>query len=561
MEVSCLATSIGWDRVHLHIDIKASLIPSSALPLRFRKRKGNAVSGNHPNLTFDLKSAAGTFPLKVVAGSTPGTYRVKVNVTNLRTRHEIPDGTWKIIPVLNGKGCIPVSFDPSHLSQLYNWSRTFLFDSNKQAYVVNFDLSDDDERPELVVRTYYLTRDIAEKKIEHGLKTKVKVWLLKDERQKKLLQLWYRIWHVVVSPPGNRILFTAQQRTQLEGNLLCVRDRLKSRNLDRYIDTKYWYDIKPQSFFARMKNNFRLARLIAISDIVLLDDYCSLLDSIDPDPTTVIAQLWHAGYGFKAVGFSRFGRYGSPQLDSGHRKYTYAICGAASLQPVYAEVFGIEQKAVLATGLPRIDQFLDPDSTTSTIKNFRDSYPQFINKKIILFAPTFRGRGHGDAHYDYSRIDFASLYDWCGANAVVLIRMHPFIKDSPPIPEEYRSRLVDFADYPSTNDLLHVVDILITDYSSIVYEFSLLNRPMLFFAYDEIEYQATRGFHCNYRKLAPGKICNTFSQLLEALTFEDYEFSKVAQYRDRYIDYKDTGSTDRVINQIILPSIQKSGSH
>jgi len=499
--------------------------------------------------------------MKMDAGPTPGTYQVRLNVTNLKSRHEIPDGTWKIIPVLKGKACIPTTFDSARLSQLWEKSRTFLFDGNKQAYVVNFDLSDDDERPELVIRTYYFNRAITEKPTAHGLKAKLKALLLKNGRDKKLLQLWYNFWRVVSPPPGNRILFAAQQRTQLEGNLLCVRDRLHARGLDHRLDIREWCDTKRKSFIVRMKKSMRLAHLMATSDIVLLDDYCQVLDAITPDPKTVVVQLWHAGYGFKAVGFSRFGRYGSPQLTSGHRKYTYAICGSTSLQPVYAEVFGIEQKAILPTGLPRIDTFLDPDNEAAVRAKFTEDYPEFIGKRIVLFAPTFRGRGHNDAHYDYSKIDFAGLYDWCGDDTVVLFRMHPFIKGNPPIPEEYRNRLIDFASYPSTNDLLHVVDVMITDYSSIVYEFSLLNRPMLFFAYDEIEYQSTRGFHGNYRNLAPGKVCNTFNQLLEALTFGDYEFEKVAKYRNRYCDHRDTKSTDRVIDQIILPAVQHSAKH
>src|SRR5262249_6453307 len=83
-----------------------------------------------------------------------------------------------------------------------------------------------------------------------------------------------------------------------------------------------------------------------------------------------------------------------------------------------------------------------------------------------LFAPTFRGRGIDDAYYDYSRIDFARLYEMCGETSVVLFRMHHFVTVPVPIPPEYADRLVNYESFPETNDLLHVADVLITDYSS-----------------------------------------------------------------------------------------------
>ncbi|MCL2736399.1 MAG: CDP-glycerol glycerophosphotransferase family protein [Propionibacteriaceae bacterium] len=550
-----MLTSITWDRVHLHIDVKASLIQPSKIPHRYKKRKPVAVLGNRPDLSFVLRSPSGTFHLKSVPTGTAGTYRVKINVTNLRERREIPDGTWKLIPMLHGQACLPTAFPADQLSRLRAWSKTFLYDNNTQAYVVNFDLSEDDERPEVVMRTYHLSRTVPPVKVTGGIKTRMKAWWMKNDYDRKLVQFWHDAWRTLTPPPGNRVLLAAQQRTKIDGNLRCVRDQLVARGLGQQLDIQEWCDTNQKGFMVNLKSRLRLAHLMGTSDLVLIDDYCKLLDELNPDPKTVIAQLWHAGYGFKAVGFSRFGMYGSPRLESGHRKYTYTICGSTTLQPIYAEVFGIEQAAVLPTGLPRIDEFLDADRIKGVKESFYRDYPALKGKRIVLFAPTFRGRGHADARYDYSRIDFASLHEWCGPNTVILFRMHPFTKTKPPIPEKYQDKLIDFAAYPSTNDLLHMTDILITDYSSIVYEFSLLNKPMLFFAYDEAEYRATRGFHGNYRKVAPGKVCNTFDELLTSLTFGDFDFEKVAQYRQRYFDYTDTGSTGRVIDRLVLPSL------
>jgi CDP-ribitol ribitolphosphotransferase len=215
-------------------------------------------------------------------------------------------------------------------------------------------------------------------------------------------------------------------------------------------------------------------------------------------------------------------------------------------------VFGIPPEAVIPTGLPRIDTFLDPERADRLKQEFKSDYPQFAGKKVILFAPTFRGRGASSAFYDYSRLDFARLHEACGDEYVVLFRMHHFVPGAPPIPEEFSDRLVDFSHFPDTNDLLHSVDVLITDYSSIVYEFSLLDRPMLFFAYDKDLYSATRGFHRSYEETAPGRICTTMDELVDALKTGDFEEWKIERFRAENFDHIDMSSADRVIDQLIL---------
>jgi len=80
---------------------------------------------------------------------------------------------------------------------------------------------------------------------------------------------------------------------------------------------------------------------------------------IDLSDKTKLIQVWHAGVGFKSVGYARFGFAGPEPYDSCHRKYDYAIVGSKALVPVYAEVFGIDKNKILPYGLPRLDNFLD----------------------------------------------------------------------------------------------------------------------------------------------------------------------------------------------------------
>jgi CDP-ribitol ribitolphosphotransferase len=525
--------AISWERVHLALDIALTGFSGKANTLRF------LLIDDDRELPVNARQIDGE------------RYRIEINVTNLADRRQVPNGTWRIVPVVDDIRLPAATFDLGAADRLDIDSRTFLYDRNRTAYVVGFGISDDDERPEFLMRTYQLFRSAGPSKnpVKKPLGKRVALKVMPRARRRKIAQRFYWTARRLNPPKGDRILFASEMRTSLGGNLARVHDRMIERGLDK----KYTFN---HSFRTPATANrwsaLRLIYLLATSDTVLMDDYFGLLGSLNVSPDTKIIQLWHAGSGFKAVGYSRFGKYGSPKLSNAHRKYTYVITGSKHLVPVYAEAFGIEESAVVPTGLPRIDTFLDEERSQKVKDDFFESYPQFRGKKIVLFAPTFRGKSIGDAHYDYDRIDFAKLHEVCGDKYVVLFRMHHFVPGAPPIPAEYRDRLVDFAAFPDTNDLLHVTDVLVTDYSSVIYEYTLLDKPILFYAYDKDTYSVIRGFHRDYDSVAPGKICVTFDELLKALQDEDFDLSKVETFRRENFDHVDTNSADRVIDWLVV---------
>src|SRR5699024_9053796 len=106
--------------------------------------------------------------------------------------------------------------------------------------------------------------------------------------------------------------------------------------------------------------------------------------------------------------------------------------------------------------------------------------------------------------------------------------------------------------YPDTNDLMLISDVLITDYSSVIYEYSLLERPMIFFAYDLDTYSATRGMHKDYREAAPGNIATTFDELVELIRMPDLSNEMTKEFVKENFDYVDTHNSDRVLDSLIL---------
>ena len=100
--------------------------------------------------------------------------------------------------------------------------------------------------------------------------------------------------------------------------------------------------------------------------------------------------------------------------------------------------------------------------------------------------------------------------------------------------------------------MLYITNILITDYSSNIYDFSLLNRPILFYTFDLEKYELMNKVHRPIREYAPGKICDTFEELLKAIEENDFEMEKLQEYREKNFDIKEKKAADLIIDNLIL---------
>jgi len=351
---------------------------------------------------------------------------------------------------------------------------------------------------------------------------------------------------------GKRILFMSENRTEISANLRAIERRMEERGLmETYTVSHSFRNIFDHKY--SLFSWLRLAVRIARQDVIFVDDYVPIFSLFTLDKKTTLVQTWHAGFGFKAVGYRRFGLAGSPHsYVSCHRKYTYGLVACEGMKEIFSEVWGIPEESMLVSGLPRLDHFGDKDKISAIQKQYYKRFPSFKKKKIVLFGPTYRGTGQKRAFYEFDRIDFAKLYEYCRDNgAVVIFKMHHFIREPVPIPEEYTDLLIELKE-ENINDLFYITDVLITDYSSCFSDFAILQKPMLFYAYDEKMYAATRGIHGPMDKYAPGKICHTFDELITALENEDYASQKSAKtFIDRSVDGGALAS-DIVIDKIIL---------
>ena len=104
-----------------------------------------------------------------------------------------------------------------------------------------------------------------------------------------------------------------------------------------------------------------------------------------------------------------------------------------------------------------------------------------------------------------------------------------------------------------------VSDVLVTDYSSAIYEFSLLGRPMAFFAPDYEAYERERGFYFDYRTGVPGPIFETTDELAALSPRREFDLERVDRFRAASFDVADGRSTRRVTDELIVPSLTRAG--
>jgi CDP-ribitol ribitolphosphotransferase / teichoic acid ribitol-phosphate polymerase len=367
--------------------------------------------------------------------------------------------------------------------------------------------------------------------------------------------LVFAIMKAVARRSGRRILFVSGSRTAPAGNLRIVHDRLVERGLDRDYEIRIllrWRGRDPT-----WRERFAMGWAIARADVILVQgSRMEIVYLVDLDPDVRLIQLWHASGAFKTVRYSRLGKPGGPDPWSRiHRNYTHAIVSSEQDVRFYAEGFGILEAQVIPTGIPQMDRFFDDDARAAAVGAAEAAFPEIAGRMTILFAPTYRdSTSPKDGEYPIELLDYAALHALCvERDAVVIIKMHPFARTDLHIPERFRDRLLDgYRKRIDVNDLLFAVDLLITDYSSIVFEYSTLGRPMLFFAYDLEDYVATRDFYVPFESFVPGRIVRTFPEMLDAIRNDDYQAEKVADFASRHFAHHDSGSTDRVIDQLIL---------
>ncbi len=312
-----------------------------------------------------------------------------------------------------------------------------------------------------------------------------------------------------------------------------------------------------------MKRCLTMLKDMADAKYVFLNEGCNVIGSISMRRETILTQTWHACGAFKKFGFStaqlEFGETGEEMRRYPYYGNTdYVTLSSPNIAWAYEEamMLGGKKECMKATGISRTDVFFKQSYLNKARAHVYECMPEAEGKKVILYAPTFRGHLADASSPD--QLDVPKLMEALGGSYVLVCKHHPFVKHPPEIPAACSGFAKDVTGELSIDELLCVSDICISDYSSLVFEYSLFNRPMIFFAYDLEEYFDWRGFYYDYHELAPGPVFRTNEEIIDYICHvkERFDAARVARFREHFMSACDGHSTERILKLVFGDSLR-----
>ncbi len=366
------------------------------------------------------------------------------------------------------------------------------------------------------------------------------------------------------------VVFLEVRSKTLSDNFKLIKAALEKHNEDgRYTTTTV-------CIMEGLENRALVARsclsaipALATAQFIFVSESSYFLSCLPIRSETTVIQTWHACGAFKRFGYSAVGKgFGTTREDLEkfpvHKNFSYVTVSSPEVVWAYAEAFHMEDKQdrILPIGVSRTDLFFSRKFRERSGEKadwvLRRMAPQLFSKKgkeeprrpkVILYAPTYRGSVSHAISPD--RLDIRLMKKELGGRYILLMNHHPFVKKKmrPAIPEDCRDFAFDMTDTLSIEELLTVADVCITDYSSLVFEYSLFERPLLFFAFDMQEYLDERGFYYPIREMMPGPVCSTTQELTEVLKTPDAEFdlARVRAFKYRFMSGCDGHATARIL--------------
>ncbi|MFJ2576409.1 CDP-glycerol glycerophosphotransferase family protein [Kitasatospora aureofaciens] len=285
-------------------------------------------------------------------------------------------------------------------------------------------------------------------------------------------------------------------------------------------------------------------------------------DFLERRPGQVVVQTWHGSL-LKRIAHDVDNPWLADHgyldaLDRETPHWSLLVSPSPFATPILRRAFRYDGE-ILETGYPRNDLLARADERTAAAVRRRLGIPD--GKRIVLYAPTWREdqqRGDGEGFRLDLRLDLDHARRTLGRDHVLLVRPHAHVRE--PLPGAGDGFLYDCADYPDVQELLLVADVLVTDYSSIMFDFAITGRPVYFFTYDLEYYRDTlRGFYFDFEPEAPGPLVPSSAGLLGALReLADGGAALPAGYAERYRRFRaahcaldDGGAARRVVDRML----------
>ena len=314
---------------------------------------------------------------------------------------------------------------------------------------------------------------------------------------------------------------------------------------------EYCLDYQGNSFGKVLKSMLSFMKAYANARCVFICDNFLPVSSCNKRAETTVVQLWHAGGILKKYAYDTPDDI--PAYYKGHvyKNYDITTVSAPVCVPVYERAMRLAKGTVYPIGLSRTDVFFQEEYQQMCKKEFYETHPEAVGKRVVLFAPTFRGKASDP--YLAGGQWIVNLEEKLNSHLEegeqpykVYMRVHPHLDN--------KKKLSNIE--IETQRLLPVIDLLISDVSSVIFDYVLLEKPMVLFIPDLEELEQTRGFYIPLREI-PGTLVTKGEELAQAVRNtvnhfpENIEMQRqLHEFRDKYMGACDGQATERLLSQI-----------
>ncbi len=352
--------------------------------------------------------------------------------------------------------------------------------------------------------------------------------------QKLILNIVLKIERIFLSLlkiKKKRITLISLESHQLSSDFLLIYNQLDKEKYDvRLCLIHYQKNLWGQ--FLYFLNCMKQLYYVYTSHIIILHDNNYVVSNFKRKGVIVL-RVWHACGAVKKFGNVIERKYPIANYD-------YVLSTSSYWKEPYSQAFGVSKDHVLPIGMPRTDELFDHQQVEQNKKYLYSKYPQLKNKKIVLYAPTFRGniyKGMTAVSFDAKKI-----VESLGGEYVILYKYHPLLGNY----QLQSHPQVMNMNHEDTHALFSICDYLISDYSSVVFDFMILEKPLLFFIPDYHEYNTEIGVFVDICQLKY-PVCYKEEEIISHIQNNQFDQENMRNMKNCFFDYQDGQSTKRVI--------------
>jgi CDP-ribitol ribitolphosphotransferase len=345
----------------------------------------------------------------------------------------------------------------------------------------------------------------------------------------------------------NRVVLASARMSHLEGNLEYIHQAL----VTRHPDLKPVLLLEPYSYglYAKLAYLFRLVRAmyyLRTARLFVVDNAYLPVHVAPHRAGTTVVQVWHAVGALKRFGLDTTTPVVEPEQTFLHRYYDNVVVSSEATRAPVAAALRTPVEQVLALGTPRTDFFFDPVAMEAARQHVLGAHPVLEGRRVVLYAPTFRGRGRGKRAAP--GLDAIRLREGLPLEYALVLKTHPNL-DPEATPRTGYDAIVEPAF--ELNELLTATDILITDYSSSIFEYALLRRPLILLTADLAEYEHDPGLYLDFRTGMIGTQVTDTEGVVDAILNERFDTSDYDAFIERHLGACDGQASHRFVEHFL----------